>query len=481
MNYDLVIIGAGPTGLTLAQCLRQTYGKILIIEKEDVIGGLHRVLRVPYNNDMIFTEHSPRVYSNSYKNFQMILKDMKHDFYRLFTPYNFSIFEIGGQTIFSTLSLSELVEIGLQFVCLIFNNKYGINTTVLEFMTKHNFSEKSKSLIDRMARLTDGAGADRFTLNEFLQIFNQQFFYKLYQPKIPNDQGLFKIWGDFLTENGISIMTNTSVQKINYNTSLNLATSVESVDKDGNRYVFNAEKIVIALPPESMLPILENSSHEIQNSFMKYEELKSYSEKTDYNIYISFTFHWNQKLTLPKVYGFPRSEWGIAFIILSDYMHFTEETSKTVFSCTITYTDVKSSFTNKTANESTKDEIISESLRQLNESFPDLPTPTLSILSPEMYYQNGRWNTTGEAFITASNAGFLPFSNKISNLYNVGTHNGKCKYAFTSMETAVANAIYLAGIMDPGVKKIYRIKNIFTIRNLVLIIILSILIIMFIK
>ena len=39
-------------------------------------------------------------------------------------------------------------------------------------MTNNNFSSKSVDMIDRIARLTDGAGADNFTLNEFLQIFS---------------------------------------------------------------------------------------------------------------------------------------------------------------------------------------------------------------------------------------------------------------------------------------------------------------------
>ena len=111
MNYELIIVGAGPAGLALAQCLRSTYkNKILIIEKESEIGGCHRVRRV----DKIFTEHGPRIYSNTYKNFQMLLKDMDSDFYKLFTPSNFSISESGGQTAFSTIS----------FIIFIYINKY---------------------------------------------------------------------------------------------------------------------------------------------------------------------------------------------------------------------------------------------------------------------------------------------------------------------------------------------------------------------
>ena len=71
MIYDLVIVGAGPAGLALSQCLSHRYSKILIIEREAEIGGLHRVIRQPYKGEEVFTEHSPRIYSSTYKNFQI--------------------------------------------------------------------------------------------------------------------------------------------------------------------------------------------------------------------------------------------------------------------------------------------------------------------------------------------------------------------------------------------------------------------------
>lgn len=69
MNYDIVIIGAGPTGLAFAQCCKNLNLKILIIDREQTIGGCHRVRREFINNEYIFTEHSPRVYFNNFVNF----------------------------------------------------------------------------------------------------------------------------------------------------------------------------------------------------------------------------------------------------------------------------------------------------------------------------------------------------------------------------------------------------------------------------
>jgi len=474
MSYDIIIVGGGPCGLALAQCLCE-YNKILVIDREPEIGGCHRVFRVEYKGEKIFTEHSPRIYSTSYKNFEFLLKDMNTSFYDLFTPYHFSMSQIGGETVFSTLSFSEIFKIGLQFFLLIFNNKHGFNITMEEFMVKHNFKDASKQLIDRLTRLTDGAGADRYTLNEFLQLFNQQFLYRIYQPKKPNDVGLFKIWQDYLTSKGVTFRLSTEVKNINYDNTTNLVKSITL----NNNEIISSKKIILAIPPESFLQILNNSVSEIKNSFMEYNDLVRYTENTAYMTYISFTFHWDKNLNLPKIYGFPRSSWGLAFIILTDYMTFEQSISKTVITCTLTYTDTISSVLNKTADQSTKDEILKEGLRQLKEAYPNLPEPTLSLLSPQMYYDNNKkkWICKDKAFIMSSKESFLPFSKNINNLYNVGTHNGKSKYKFTSMETAVSNAINLSHIIEPKTIKKYKMQNLFEMTDLMLIIFIFILII----
>ena len=80
--YDYIIVGAGPSGLALAQCCSRNGEKILIIERENTIGGCHRVRRVKYknpqgNDEMVFTEHGPRIYSNTYAVFKELQKEMK--------------------------------------------------------------------------------------------------------------------------------------------------------------------------------------------------------------------------------------------------------------------------------------------------------------------------------------------------------------------------------------------------------------------
>jgi hypothetical protein len=82
-------------------------------------------------------------------------------------------------------------------------------------MIENNFSKETIDYVDRLCRLTDGAGSERYTLYEFLQLINQQSLYSLYQPRLPNNILLFKIFENALNQNNnVDILLNTTVTKI---------------------------------------------------------------------------------------------------------------------------------------------------------------------------------------------------------------------------------------------------------------------------
>jgi hypothetical protein len=251
---------------------------------------------------------------------------------------------------------------------------------------------------------------------------------------------------------------------------------VSNVDT-GDNFLIKCKKIVLAIPPQSILNIFLNSAIQIQNSILDINDLIEYTNNTSYITYISITYHWDQKLNLPKIYGFPKSEWGIVFIVLSNYMSFTESYSKTVISCAVSIVDKKSKIINKTANECDSDELLTEVFRQLKESYPDLIDPTVSLISPGNIKTNNEWINRDYAYITSSKEPFLKCETNIKNLFNLGTQNGYQKYKFTSMESAVTNAIKLSHIFDPKLKSKYSIKDLFTVTKLIRLIIFIIIII----
>lgn len=442
-EYDIIIIGAGPAGLALAQCISHLNKKILIIEQEKTIGGCHRVRRV--NN--LFTEHGPRIYSSTYTVFQDLLKEMNVKFDDLFVKYNFTVSEIGGETIFSSLTWKELFLLFIEFIKLMINDYHGLNVILKDFLHDNNYKESSIEIIDRVCKLTDGGGIDKYTLHEFLQLFNQQFFYSLYQPKIPNDVGLFTIWKSYLESKNVTFYLDSSIRNISMND--NVITSLE-VSVDNHLETIKAKDYVFAIPPKNLYNVVNN--YKIPHSW---GNLEHYANETAYIDYISVSFHWNQNLHLNKVYGFPKSAWGLAFVVLTDYMNFDQTDSKTVISTAVTITDKKSKNNNKTADECTSQELVDEMFLQLKEAYPDLPLPTISIISPGVKYDNinKKWISQDTAFILTSGKGFLPFQNSsIKNMFTLGTHNGKSFYKFTSLESAVSNAVILSKDLYPELR-----------------------------
>lgn len=472
--HDLVIIGGGPSGLALAQCMLHDtkIRKIRIIERESDIGGCHRVERV--SKSQLFTEHGPRVYSSAYLVFQQLLEEMDISYTDYFTPYKFKIAEIGGQTVFSTLHWRELGLMTLEFSKLVVNKNHGRNQVLLDYLTRHQFADKSIELINRLCALTDGGGADKYTLYEFLQLFNQQLFYTLYQPKTPNDVGLFTLWRNYLLQSGsVEFLINTDVRKLSVNPTTH---KIDSITIGRNNEVVSMNitpdtRVVLAIPPKAFLPIFNNSAPLIKNSFGDYDSFIEYVNNTAYIDYISITFHWYKQLQLDKVYGFPNSEWGIAFIVLTDYMKFEQKQSKTVISAAITLTDRISSHIDKTANQCTDTkELIDETLAQLRLAFPSLPVPDVMLISPGVYYDeiSKKYRCKDTAFISTSAQPFMPFqSSSIRNLYTVGTHTGKHTYSFTSMESAVSNSVALAHIFHPPTKEYYKLKSVVTFSEIV--------------
>jgi hypothetical protein len=479
--YDLVIIGGGPAGLSLAHYCRSQKLKILVIERESQIGGCHRVNRVNVNNQNLFTEHGPRIYSSAYLHFQKLLKDMSLDFYQLFKPYYFQVLTGGAPTMLEVMTIREMSILMLHFVYLLFDDKYGKNTNMHTYMTQNKYSSHSISLIDRICRLSDGGNMYNYSLNQFLQTINQQSLYTIYQPTYETDKRLFKTWKQFLENHNVEFMLNTEVVDFEINKQNDNVKSCIVEDRTNKKKSkLDAKQFVIATPPKSILKIIEKNS--LKNAFGNFEDFKKWVIDTNYITYVSVVFHWDTKLKLKNTYGFPKSDWGVSSIILSDYMAFEENSSKTVISTAVTIIDQKSRYNYKNANECFDEkDFIEEVFRQLNETYPGIPQPTTALMTPNNFYNHEKhsWESRDTAYLSAYQTNYIPFkSDKYSNLFNLGTHNGKSSYKFTSMETAISNAKCLSSELYHGLSD--EQNYLFTVRDILFLILVTILVIVFI-
>lgn len=206
-----LIIGGGPTGMTLAWCLAQHSLRSTIVERNSVLGGCHRVDR----QNGLFSEHGPRIYITNYLNFQSLLSEMGFSWEDFFIPYKYSYGD-SGLDLSHNLTKRELFWLVQAHLKRLWSDEWARKITMKQFIRKFRFSKKASEVIDSFCRLTDGAGIDRYTLFEFTQLLNQNIFYRIYQPKKANDNGLIKKWQQALKKTGlVDILTDTTVTRIN--------------------------------------------------------------------------------------------------------------------------------------------------------------------------------------------------------------------------------------------------------------------------
>lgn len=447
MQYDYIIVGAGPSGLTTAWLLAKNNKKCLIIDREETIGGCHRVHR----DQGYFSEHGPRIYLSNYVNTKNILHDMTINFDDIFTPMPVSFTNIGGFDLWK-IPILDIIKVIMTFILFLIYPYFAETITVKEYFDYMQFDPQVKIYFDRFCRTTDGVGADKYTLYQFLELVNQYIFVKYYQPKEPNDILLFpKIKEQLDKTHNIDFMLNNKITKLNHdnNQIINIITHT------GN--VLTAKNYIFAIPPKNLFEIMP------ENAFPLNQEMIN---DMSYNTYITITFHWKNDLQLKPLLGFGNTTWGLIFFVLSNYIKFKE--SKTVISSSISILDEPSDYTKKTANQSTKGEIIQEAFRQLKLSYPDLPNPDY-ITNEHIEFENNQWVTYDGGYIRNKQQYTIDFkSPKYENLYTVGTQNGHADFAFTSFESAVTNAIIFCNQQEP-IK--FSLSGQWTIRNVLILII----------
>ena len=443
--YDYIIVGGGPTGLALAQLL--SFKRVLLLEKRDYLGGCHGVTRV---HDGMMTEHGPRIYIDNFIMFTQLLNDMGVQFDDLFVKYNFSTASMMLEAL-RVLSLREMATLIWSFMTL--NDSFK-KITLLEYLSSHDFSTASIDILDRIGRLTDGGSADTYTLFSFLQILNQNFLHGIYQPRVPNDVGLFRIWEDALVKRGVVIAKNAVIDEFIVNADAAAVKGVVVRDARTNAndkpVLCGCNQMILACPPQEVQRIL-NEHPELGAAFGP--DFDRFQHETQYLPYISVIFHWRTKLNVPKVWGYPRTSWGVGNIVLSDYMDFNDPRSRTVISAVITMPDAPSDNVDlKVAANDVGDKrgVMNEVFRQLKQIYPDLPQPDYQFLTQSAYDANQRrWVPFNHAFMTTTH-GYVPNRSELFvNLYNCGVQNGNSSYSFTSMESSVVNAIHLAKELQP--------------------------------
>jgi len=385
------------------------------------------------------------------------------DFSKLFVKYKYNFFDISNKIILDNIfSFYELSIITRDFLFTIFSYDYGTNININDYIKFNEFSPKAMNAIDAFCRSFDGGDSSRISLNQFISVSIQSLFYNIYLPRVPNDEGLFKGWSNYLKANKVEIVLNKGVKELKTEDK-----KIKSIILETGEEI-KGDLFIIAMPPTNFLKILKNNE-ETNEAFGDLRKLEDFTNKTKYNDYISMTFFWDFDMNLEDdKFGVLETEWNLSIMIMSNYMKFKESKAKVVMSIAVVLTDVKNSLLNKTANECNKEELIDSVYHQLLTKFKNISKPTLYFI--HNYYDNDlkKWKSNNSAFIKIPQIDYIDFkSMKFNNLYNLGTHNGKHKNSFTSLESAISNSLKLSNIIFQEKTKI---KRCFDIRDLTIII-----------
>jgi hypothetical protein len=354
-----------------------------------VLGGCHRVLP-----ESAFVEHGPRVYSGSYVNVKTILRHVGLRWDDVFQKTEFSPERIGTKRWYTALSVPEIASLVVDFCIMTFwNDLHGKDVSMKDYCTLHSFSPSSAAYVDLVCRFSDGAGADRYSLWEFLSGMDQHV-PSFYVPRKPLSH-VFEVWGKHLRDKGVDIYHETVLRVSKH--------AVYTTQR-----TIRAEKVVLCIPPYHADKLLRASR-------LREPGFREFAKKTKYEIYWSVTFFG------VEIRGIPETDWGV---IAMTYPFGVVSAAATLF-------NTPSKRTGKTLAQTREEDIPGEIARQLGFS----PDTEFAYLSTSM---------NDQAFVAAARRGYVDPA-LACGVYSVGCHNGNSTYNFTSMESAVQNALVFLG------------------------------------
>lgn len=366
------------------------------------------------------------------------------DFFNIFVSYNFGVTSALRYVL--SLKFRELFWLGFVLIKSLFVILEG---SMSDFCIYHDFSTNTVDILDTSRRLFEGSGADRFGVNEFMNITRTILFYKSYQPSAPNDKLLMKLIKKKLVEKGVTIMLEKKLKTIKLDAFQNL-TKIFVTNPRGVDAKIRFNHLVLAIPPKGLKSIISSSSNTlVKNSIKPVDEFYKYVTKTAYLDYIPIVFFW------PLSKDFPLGPWGIIRIKVSDYY---KNSNKIITSITLSKPIGK----NRDYLTSTEylekygiEKFAEEIYHQIKEVEPTIPKYSKFVFRP-----------TDDTSFIITDAGFLDYRTKIRSMYVVGTMNGNTTYPLTTIESAVQNANYFIESHTEGAIKIKKTAILLTFRNI---------------
>ena len=451
MKY--IIIGSGPTGLSLANTLSNNGYDILVIEKDNQLGGSWNSQWI---NGKYWSENSPRVLA-LFKNTKKFLDDLgfkDSDYGEVYGNF----FETNYKLFLYVLNFFNLNDLKIILKSTFKYRKINEDITLQNWIDNSNLSEKAKKGI-KIASVTISDRPDKTNVNDFFCSFSPIFYFK--QFKDPNK------WHTIIEKN-INVIKNTEVVQILEDNKRIKGVKVKNLLSGKYDELF-CDKVILCTQSNGLLNILKNSSDIIKNNWMSFNDMNNWCSNTFYNGF-GFQLHFKEKLKFPNMWCWSCvSEWTVILLPVSNWLNEISKNKdiKTVWSCCIVDLDTKSSKINKTANDCSKKEVLIECLKQINNSYK-IPKPYKVTTSNGLEKIDNKWNSKNTGFTRGSN-NFLPIKGKLDNLYALGCFTQNNISSISYMETAILSTVNYLNKYEKNIngfhnKKVDPINNLFIIK-----------------
>ena len=383
--YDIIIFGGGLSGLTLAHELIKKKFKILIIEKDNELGGM---VRSDTNKNLFPSEHSWRGYAPFYKNTFQLMKEIPYHnsnvFDNLAIPIEFYLLHDKKYNYKSSINIKDRIILYYLAISYLLSDKrreyyysYNIEPILKKYLSKDGYNH----IINFITGPGYGMNKNELSMGHLFhfpvisQINKKKYTHthssnennythhstdNWHVMNGPTNDVWIDPWIRHLKEKGVDILTNTELVKINYKK--NNITSVE-IKQNGIIYQLKAKEYILSINPFNTVDILRKSKMQgLYNNF------KSLTDNTK-SKQISFRIGINKEIKYPIgniAFVMNDSEFNITWY--PQEKHWKHKPSiKSLWSGTIIDFEKNGKLFNKNAehldNEKLKKEIIYQILR----------------------------------------------------------------------------------------------------------------------
>ena len=421
MKY--VIIGGGPCGCALTYMLSTNGHEVELIERDKQLGGSWNA---QWQEQKYWSENSPRILfkyimgNNYFFDFlhEIGLKDKDFDnVYGNFLTTNLKF----AKYFASNLNLNDFF---IFIYSIIIYRFFKSNLTVQEWMDNNDLSLRAKEIIKTFSIIAQST-PNQVNINDFMGSFT---IASIKQMREPNK------WHEILEQRfktmpNVKVYKSTEVITINSNNE-DVEGIVAKHIVNGNVKFIKGDRYIICAQPNSLLKIVGNCNHYIKNNWNSFEWLKQWANSSTYSGF-GFQLHFREKIDFPKDFCWGCNDaWNVIMENIGKWLNTKSKDPlvNTVWSCCLVDMETKSHVTNKTPNQSSKQEIIDECMRQIKERYKktmnlELPKPYKITFSEGIYRLNNKWHSKNTGF-SMNKLGYIQEQGNIANLYTVGSHVG---------------------------------------------------------